>query len=82
MLDGQDPETIVKEKGMKQVSDEGAILAIVNEVLDENPASIADYKGGKDRALGFLVGQVMKKSKGQANPKMASSLVKQELDKR
>ena len=82
MLDGKDPETIVKEKGMKQVSDEGAILAIVNTVLDENPNSIADYKGGKDRALGFLVGQVMKKSKGQANPQMASKLVKQELDKR
>lgn len=82
MLDGKDPETIVKEKGLKQVSDEGAILNIVTEVLDENPNSIADYKGGKDRALGFLVGQVMKKSKGQANPKMASALVKQELDKR
>lgn len=82
MLDGKDPEVVVKEKGMKQVSDEGAILAIVNTVLDENPNSIADYKGGKDRALGFLVGQVMKKSKGQANPQMASKLVKQELDKR
>lgn len=82
MLDGKDPETIVKEKGLKQVSDEGAILALVQQVLDENPNSIADYKGGKDRALGFLVGQVMKKSRGQANPKMASALVKQELDKR
>ena len=51
-------------------------------MLDENPNSIADYKGGKDRAMGFLVGQVMKKSKGQANPQMASKLVKQELDKR
>lgn len=82
MLDGKNPLDIVKEKGMKQVSDEGAILALVNQVLDENPNSIVDYKGGKDRALGFLVGQVMKKSKGQANPQMASKLVKQELDKR
>ena len=82
MLEGKDPEVIVKEKGLKQVSDEGAILSIVTAVLDENPNSIEDYKGGKDRALGFLVGQVMKKSKGQANPKMASMLVKQELDKR
>lgn len=82
MLDGSDPRQIVKDRGMKQVSDEGAILSIVNAVLDENPNSIADYKGGKDRAMGFLVGQVMKKSKGQANPQMASKLVKQELDKR
>ena len=82
MLDGSDPRKIVKDRGMKQVSDEGAILSIVNAVLDENPNSIADYKGGKDRAMGFLVGQVMKKSKGQANPQMASKLVKQELDKR
>ena len=82
MLDGSDPRQIVKDRGMKQVSDEGAILSIVNAVLDENPNSIADYKGGKDRAMGFLVGQVMKKSKGQAKPQMASKLVKQELDKR
>ena len=82
MLDGSDTRQIVKDRGMKQVSDEGAILSIVNAVLDENPNSIADYKGGKDRAMGFLVGQVMKKSKGQANPQMASKLVKQELDKR
>ena len=82
MLDGSDPRKIVKDRGMKQVSDEGAILSIVNAVLDENPNSIADYKGGKDRAMGFLVGQGMKKSKGQANPQMASKLVKQELDKR
>ena len=82
MLDGSDPETLAKEKGMKQVSDEGAILAIVQEVLDENPQSIEDFKNGKDRAMGFLVGQVMKKSKGQANPKMASEFVKAELLKR
>ena len=51
MLDGSDPRQIVKDRGMKQVSDEGAILSIVNAVLDENPNSIADYKGGKDRAM-------------------------------
>lgn len=82
MLEGEDPVKIVKEKGFKQVSDEGAILKLVKEVLDENPESIRDYKNGKDRALGFLVGQVMKKSKGQANPKLASQLVKEGLDSR
>lgn len=82
MLNGKDPETIIEEKGIKQVSNESEILKIVLEVLDENPQSIEDFKNGKDRALGFMVGQVMKKSKGQANPKMASDLLTSELNKR
>lgn len=82
MLDGSLPSKIIEEKGFKQESNEDAILAIVNEVLDENNQSIIDYKNGKDRALGFLVGQVMKKSKGQANPKLASDLLVRELSKR
>lgn len=76
------PKEIIEEKGIKQVSNEDEILKIVNEVLDENPQSITDFKNGKDRALGFMVGQVMKKSKGQANPKMASDLLTKELSKR
>ena len=60
------PKEIIEEKGMKQVSNEDEILKIVTKVLDENPQSIVDFKNGKDRALGFMVGQVMKKSKGQA----------------
>jgi len=82
MLSGKDPETIINELGLKQVSNQDEILKIVNEVLDENPQSIVDYKNGKDRALGFMVGQVMKKSKGQANPKMASDCLTLELSKR
>lgn len=82
MLTGKDPKTIIEEKGIKQVSNEDEILKIVIEVLDENPQSIVDFKNGKDRALGFMVGQVMKKSKGQANPKMASDLLTSELNKR
>ena len=82
MLTGKDPETIINEKGIKQVSNEDEILKIVKEVLDENPQSIEDFKNGKDRALGFMVGQVMKKSKGQANPKMASDLLTKELSER
>lgn len=54
------PKQLVKELGLEQVSDEGAIAAIVDEVLAENPQSVADYKAGKDKAIGFLVGQVMK----------------------
>lgn len=79
---GKEPAKIVEEKGMKQVTDEGAILALVTEVLDANPKSIEDYNAGKDRAIGFLVGQVMKKSRGTANPKRTNELIREELAKR
>ncbi|MDQ0351878.1 aspartyl-tRNA(Asn)/glutamyl-tRNA(Gln) amidotransferase subunit B [Alkalibacillus filiformis] len=79
---GGDPETIVKEKGLVQISDEGQLRGIITEILDENEQSIVDYKNGKDRALGFLVGQVMKKTKGQANPPMVNKILVEEIDKR
>ena len=82
IMKGKDPKKVVEEKGMKQVSDEGALLAIVNSVLDANPQSIVDFKNGKNRAVGFLVGQVMKASKGQANPQLTNKLIAQELNKR
>ena len=65
-----------------QVNDTGAIMAFVNQALEANPQSIKDYKAGKDRALGFLVGQVMKLSHGKVNPAEASRLIKEELLKR
>lgn len=73
---GQDVEALIKEKGLEQVSDSGEIEKICQEVIDENPQSVADFKGGKDKALGALVGQVMKKSRGQANPQMANEILK------
>ncbi|RIW33972.1 Asp-tRNA(Asn)/Glu-tRNA(Gln) amidotransferase subunit GatB [Bacillus salacetis] len=79
---GGDPEQIVKEKGLVQISDEGELLKIVTATLDDNPQSIEDFKNGKDRALGFLVGQIMKKTKGQANPPMVNKLLIQEMNKR
>ena len=78
---GKDPEIIVNEKGLIQISDEGAIKEIVNKVLENNPESIKDYKAGKDRALGYLVGQAMKESKGKANPQMLNKLFLEELNK-
>lgn len=62
---GGDPEKIVKEKGLVQISDEGAILKLVIETLDENEQSVIDFKNGKDKAIGFLVGQIMKKRRGK-----------------
>ncbi|MEW9676295.1 Asp-tRNA(Asn)/Glu-tRNA(Gln) amidotransferase subunit GatB [Lentibacillus sp. L22] len=79
---GGDPEKIVKEKGLVQISDEGQLRDIITPILDANEQSIIDYKNGKDRALGFLVGQVMKQTKGQANPPMVNKILKEEMDKR
>lgn len=72
---GKLPQQIVEEQGLVQISDEGAILAIVQEVIASNPASVEDYKAGKEKAIGFLVGQVMKQSKGKANPGLANKLL-------
>ena len=75
------PEEIIKEKGWIQISDEGAIKEVVLKILENNPQSIADYKAGKDRALGFLVGQAMKETKGKANPQMLNKMFLEELNK-
>ncbi|WP_085993292.1 Asp-tRNA(Asn)/Glu-tRNA(Gln) amidotransferase subunit GatB [Oceanobacillus senegalensis] len=79
---GGDPEKIVKEKGLVQISDPDQLKEIVNKVLDENEQSITDYKAGKGKALGYLVGQIMKATKGQANPPMVNKILKEEIDKR
>ncbi|MBC1433609.1 Asp-tRNA(Asn)/Glu-tRNA(Gln) amidotransferase subunit GatB [Listeria welshimeri] len=79
---GGDAEQVVKDKGLVQISDEGALRTIIGEILDNNEQSIADYKNGKDRAVGFLVGQVMKATKGQANPPMVNKLLLEEMNKR
>ena len=75
------PKKIVEEKGWIQISDEGAIKQVVLKVLESNPQSITDYKAGKDRALGFLVGQAMKETKGKANPQMLNKMFLEELKK-
>lgn len=79
---GGDPEQIVKDKGLVQISDEGELSKIVNEVLDRNQQSIDDYKAGKEKAIGFLVGQVMKATKGKANPPLVNKLLVQEIQRR
>ena len=77
----RDPEEIIKEKGWLQISDEGAIKEVVLKILEANPQSIVDYKAGRDRALGFLVGQAMKETKGKANPQLLNKLFLEELKK-
>lgn len=76
---GKTPETIVKEKGLVQVSDEGALVKVIEETIAENPNQYEQYKQGKDKLFGFFVGQVMKKTKGQANPQLVNELLKKKL---
>ncbi|AKG74529.1 Asp-tRNA(Asn)/Glu-tRNA(Gln) amidotransferase subunit GatB [Salinicoccus halodurans] len=79
---GGDAKKTVKDLGMEQISDPKILGEMVTEVLDANEQSIEDFKNGKDRAIGFLVGQIMKKSKGQANPKMVNQILLEEINKR
>ncbi len=76
---GKAAADIVEEKGLKQVTDTGAIEAIVDEVIAENPDNVGAYKGGKDKLFGFFVGQVMKKTQGKANPAVVNELLKKKL---
>jgi len=75
----KDPEVIVKEEGLEVVSDEGALVEVIKKVLDANPQSIIDFMNGKDKAVGFLVGQAMKETKGKGNPQMLNKLILEEL---
>ncbi len=76
---GKAPEAIVEEKGLKQVTDTGAIEAEIDKVIAANPDKVADYKGGKDKLLGWFVGQVMAATKGKANPGMLNEMLKKKL---
>lgn len=77
-----DVKALVEEKGWVQLSDPAKLLPIITEALDNNPQSIEDFKNGKDRAIGFLVGQIMKQTRGQANPGVVNKLLKEEMEKR
>ncbi|MDC2806735.1 Asp-tRNA(Asn)/Glu-tRNA(Gln) amidotransferase subunit GatB [Leuconostoc suionicum] len=79
---GEEPEAFAKQHGLVQLSDPDLLLGWITEVLDNNPQSIEDFKGGKDRATGYLIGQLMKMSKGQANPSVLNKLLLSELKKR
>ena len=80
MFDGNiDPEQYVEEKGLKTVSDEGALRATIGEVIASNPQSVEDYRNGKEKAIGFLVGQTMKAMKGKADPVSVNQILKELL---
>ena len=77
---GQEVDTIIEEQGLRQVSDTGAIEALVDQVIADNPDKVADYRGGKTKLMGWFVGQVMKASGGKANPKAVNEALRARLD--
>ncbi len=77
--DGKSADDIISEKGLKQETDTGAIEAVINEVIAASPQQLADYRGGKDKLFGYFVGEVMKRSKGKANPAQVNELLKKAL---
>jgi aspartyl-tRNA(Asn)/glutamyl-tRNA(Gln) amidotransferase subunit B len=77
----KDPESIIKEKGLVQIIDTSAIEKIIEEVLTANAGSVAEYKAGKTKLMGFFVGQIMKASKGQANPDLVNKILIEKLNK-
>jgi aspartyl-tRNA(Asn)/glutamyl-tRNA(Gln) amidotransferase subunit B len=77
---GKAATVIVEEKGLKQVSDSGAIEQVIDEVMARETEKVAEYRGGKDKLFGFFVGQVMKASGGKANPKVVNEVLKKKLD--
>ena len=82
LTEEKEPIKIVEDEGLKQIGGEDEIMSVVNEVLSEHPEAIEQYKGGRTNILDFLVGQIMKKTRGQANPAMARSMMQAEIEKR
>jgi len=76
---GHDADKIIEDKGLKQVTDTGAIEAIIQQVIDNNAKQLADYRNGNERLFGYFVGEVMKLSKGKANPQQVNDLLKVKL---
>jgi len=81
LTSGQDPETIVREKGLAQMSDAGELAALVREIVEANPAQAQQYRDGKTKVIGFFVGQLMQKTRGKANPQLANKLFRDELSR-
>ncbi|MEC9490909.1 MAG: Asp-tRNA(Asn)/Glu-tRNA(Gln) amidotransferase GatCAB subunit B, partial [Halanaerobiales bacterium] len=76
---GKEPETIVEEEGLKQISDQDELENIVDAIIEDNPDAVEDVENGKERAIGFLVGQVMKETRGKANPGLVNQMLRDKL---
>ena len=76
---GKEAQTIVKEKGLLQISDEGQLEQIIEKVIKENPSTVEDFKSGKKNAISFFIGQVMKETRGKANPQLVNRIIMEKL---
>jgi len=76
---GQDAETVITKKGLKQVSDSGELTGICENIITDNPAQAEQFRAGKEKVMGFFVGQVMQQTKGKANPQMVNQILKKLL---
>jgi aspartyl-tRNA(Asn)/glutamyl-tRNA(Gln) amidotransferase subunit B len=76
---GDDAQVLVEKLNLKQVNDESAFIAVITQVIKENPQAVADYRAGNEKALTFFMGQVMKATKGKANPGVVTKLLKEQL---
>ena len=81
LINGGNVIDIINSKGLKQISSEDELLKIIKEIISNNPSSVNDYKNGLDRSIKYLMGQIMKETKGQANPVIANKLLIDELNK-
>jgi len=79
IVSGKDPETVVKEKGLVQIQDTSELERVIDEVLAAQPGEVESFRAGKEKVLGFLMGQVMKKTRGKANPKLAQEIMRKKL---
>ena len=79
---GQDAKQVVSEKGLVQLSDEGELVSIVDKTIRQNPKPVNDFRSGKQNALGFLVGQIMRETKGKANPRLVNRILKARLSRK
>lgn len=73
--EGKDPDTVVNEKGMEQISDEAALIEVIKKVIADNPSEVEKFKAGKKKVVGFFVGQVMRATQNKANPKVVNQLL-------
>jgi aspartyl-tRNA(Asn)/glutamyl-tRNA(Gln) amidotransferase subunit B len=76
---GTDPEDIIKSRGLEQISDEKMLEEMIDKVIEENPGPVQQFKDGKDKAIGFLIGKVMAQTRGQANPKIVNQIITKKL---
>jgi aspartyl-tRNA(Asn)/glutamyl-tRNA(Gln) amidotransferase subunit B len=76
---GKSPQTIIEEKGLVQITDEGELIKTITSIIEANPQQLTDYRGGKEKLFGFFVGQVMKATQGKANPQLVNELLKKML---